>query len=64
MAPSRNPWTAASSISPMISRSTQSTDARVPNGAPEIAPPTAIVVLPCFHAPCLDTGVPGDAVAA
>ena len=34
MAPSRSPWTAASSISPMISRSTQSTAARVANGAP------------------------------
>ena len=62
-APSRRPWTAASSISPMISRSTQSTAARVANGAPENAPPTAILVLPCSHAPCLDTGVPGDAAA-
>ena len=63
-APSRSPWTAASSISPMISRSTQSTAARVANGARGNAPPTAIVVVPCLHAPCLDTGVSGDAVAA
>ena len=63
-APSRRPWTAASSISPMINRSTQSTDARVANGALGNAAPTAIVVVPCFHAPCLDTGVSGDAAAA
>ena len=62
-APSRRPWTAASNISPMISRSTQSTAARVANGAPGNAPPTAIVVVPCFRPPCLDTGVSGDAVA-
>ena len=56
-APSRSPWTAASTISPMISRSTQSTEARVSNGARENAAPTAIVVVPCFHAPCFATGV-------
>ena len=62
-APSPRPWTAARSISPMISPSTQSTGARVANGAPTNAPPTAILVLPCFHFPCLDTGAPGDTVA-
>ena len=64
MAPSRSPWTAASTISPMISRSTQSTAARVANGARGNAAPTAILLVPCIHAPCFSTGVSGDAVAA
>ena len=31
---------------------------------PKKTPPAAIVVPPCFHAPCLDTGVSGDTAAA
>ncbi len=31
---------------------------------PRNAAPTTIVVVPCLHPPCLDTGVSGDAVAA
>ena len=61
MAPSRSPWTAASTISPMISKSTQSTAARVANGARENAAPTAILLGPCTHAPCFSSGVSGDA---
>jgi len=62
--PSRRPWTAASSISPMISRSTQSTAARVSNGARGKCAPTAISHRAVLPPPCFSTGVSGGALAA